>query len=82
MLANQIAFVTRDRASLAHDDRLEALAGAVGHFVELMHQDEQVAKDDAQRERIEAWLESLEDRYWERNQGIEKGVPNWMQPWS
>lgn len=80
MLAVQLAFVARDRGSLAHDDRVEALAGAVGYFVELMNQDEQVAKDEAEEARVQAWLDSIEERYWERNKGSAKGH-NWMEPW-
>jgi hypothetical protein len=79
MLANQLAFVTRERGSLAHDDRLEALAGAVSYFVELMHQDEQVAKDEAHDRKIEEMIESIEQRYWDRNDP--KREPNWMNPW-
>lgn len=79
MFANQMAFITRDRASLAHDDRLESLAGAVGYFVELMSQDEQVAVDQAQEEAVDKWLEQIEQRYWDRNE--EARGPNWMNPW-
>lgn len=38
-LMYQLSRITRDRGSLAHDDRLDALAGAVNYWVEQMAQD-------------------------------------------
>lgn len=36
----QLSRITKDRGALAHDDRLDALAGAVGYLVEMMGRDE------------------------------------------
>jgi hypothetical protein len=46
----QMARVTRDRNALIHDDRLDALAGSVRFWVDLLRQDEEKAKHKAQKE--------------------------------
>lgn len=53
MLFHQLTRLTRDRDSLKHDDRIEALAGAVHYFVESQKQTSQDAYD--------AHLEHLRD---------------------
>lgn len=46
----QMARITRDRNALIHDDRLDALAGSVRKWTELLRMDEQKAKAKAQQE--------------------------------
>lgn len=46
----QLARITRDKGALVHDDRLDALAGAVRHWVEALGVDEMKAKLAASRE--------------------------------
>ena len=41
----QMSRITKERGSLAHDDRLEAVAGAVFHWVEAMARDVNKAED-------------------------------------
>jgi hypothetical protein len=48
-LFSQLEKITRDRGSLAHDDRLDALAGSARHWVEDLAQDDQAAVYAAQR---------------------------------
>lgn len=61
-LAFQISRVTRKRGSLKRDDRVEALAGAVGYWVESMSRDAdesiQKTQDDAWQEDIDNWYET------------------------
>jgi hypothetical protein len=63
-LLYQLTHITRDRGSLQHDDRLDALAGAVAHFAKTMGIDTEVAAtEQAQQERddfIAKWF-SAED---------------------
>jgi len=40
----QLTHITRQRGALRHDDRIEALAAAVGQFAERMAQDEEKQK--------------------------------------
>jgi hypothetical protein len=46
----QLARLTRDRQSLLHDDRLDALAGSVRHWIEALAQDDLKARAKAQNE--------------------------------
>ncbi|MBF0621174.1 MAG: phage terminase large subunit [Magnetococcales bacterium] len=67
-LLYQMTHITRDRNALAHDDRLEALAGGVAYFQRALESDTSLAK--------EAYLESIWDQEVEdiqeslRNPGI------------
>tara|TARA_R100001594_G_scaffold38894_1_gene70364 strand:+ start:13386 stop:15230 length:1845 start_codon:yes stop_codon:yes gene_type:complete len=63
-LLYQMTHVTRDRGSLKHDDRLDALAGAVAHYQRSMAQDiDQAAKAvldarfDEEMEDFVEWIE-------------------------
>lgn len=47
----QLSRITRDRDSLAHDDRLDALAGSVRHWLEHLRQDTDKAVEAAKRRR-------------------------------
>ena len=55
----QMSRITRDRGSLAHDDRLDSLAMAVGYWVEQMGQDVDkrmlLRQDHLMLEEMKAW---------------------------
>lgn len=59
----QLTHITRERNCLKHDDRLDAVAGAVAYFMQSMGMDQVVAakqQKDAEQERIvEAFTEAL-----------------------
>ena len=55
-LMYQISRVTKDRGSLAHDDRLDALAMAVAYWSEQMGQDEDSKMKERQEELLDAEL--------------------------
>lgn len=61
----QLTHITRERGALRHDDRLEALAGAVAYWVEMMAQDTQEAlqtHNDAERlAHIEKFMADAKD---------------------
>ncbi len=57
MLLYQMTRITRDRGSLRHDDRVDALAMAVGYWVEQMSADQQ---DETGRQKQEALDRELE----------------------
>ena len=46
----QLARITRDKGSLIHDDRLDAVAGSVRHWVENLAIDDEKAKAEARRD--------------------------------
>lgn len=52
----QLTHITRDRGALAHDDRLEALAGAVHYWVESMNRDTEQAHLQAKEAIVDAEL--------------------------
>ncbi len=58
--------ITRDRGALAHDDRIDAVAGAVAHFQRAMMMDvDQAAKamkDEEMAADIEDFLEGFNQR--------------------
>lgn len=52
----QISRITRDKESLRHDDRLDALAGSVRHWVEALAQDSMKVVNQS---RKKAWAERM-----------------------
>lgn len=52
----QLSRITKDRGSLLHDDRVEALAMMVAFFVQNMAVDSEVAADDLRTSLLEAQL--------------------------
>lgn len=57
----QLARITRDRGALAHDDRLDALAGAVAYWMESLRKNQDTVHDDHIEElRKEALFKFME----------------------
>jgi 2,4-dienoyl-CoA reductase-like NADH-dependent reductase (Old Yellow Enzyme family) len=57
----QLTHITKDRGSLAHDDRIDALAGAVAHFTTALALDtNSAAKAMSEQEALEALEEFVE----------------------
>jgi len=54
-LFHQLAFITREKQALAHDDRLDALAGAVRYWVRLIGIDQEAVLERAREAEFEAW---------------------------
>jgi len=57
-LFHQIAFITREKQSLTHDDRLDALAGAVRYWVRLIGIDQEAAIVRQREQEFEQWLKN------------------------
>jgi hypothetical protein len=51
--------MTRDRGALKHDDRLDAVAGAVAHWTEYMNRDSEKAHLAAKEAAVDAELEKF-----------------------
>jgi hypothetical protein len=62
----QLSRITRDRGALAHDDRLEALAGAVHYWVESMNRDTMKAHLEAKEAKLDAELEKFKNSVFAR----------------
>ena len=55
----QMTRITKERGALAHDDRLEAIAGAVAHWVDSMSRDEQKAEESHKGKLMDAELKKF-----------------------
>lgn len=53
----QMTRLSRDRGSLGHDDRLDALTMAVSYWVEVMDRDAEVGLEELAEEELEKWLD-------------------------
>jgi hypothetical protein len=58
-LLYQLSHVTRDRGSLKHDDRLDAVAGAVAHYQRSMGQDVHEAARGVVQQRLDEEMEDF-----------------------
>lgn len=72
-LLYQLTHITRDRGSLRHDDRLDALAGAVAHFQRSMAMDVQDAAKGVLESRMDAEIEDFLEYMEGRSHGV-RGV--------
>ena len=67
-LIHQMAMITRDRGALRHDDRLDALAGAVRFVVERLDFDTQTALEARRRAeevaKLNTWKDPVTRREW------------------
>lgn len=53
----QMTRISREKGSLAHDDRLDAVTMAVAYWLEYLDRDAQAGIDDLLEERLEEWLD-------------------------
>lgn len=56
-LIYQMTRLSRDKGALAHDDRLDALEGAVSYFLDAISMSEQQGLDELKEEQLEKWLD-------------------------
>jgi hypothetical protein len=76
MLMYQLSRITRDRGSLVHDDRLDALSIAVGYWVQQMAADVNQSMIDRQQELMEEELTKFTDSFHKRSNN--KTVVSWI----
>ncbi len=69
----QMSRMTRDKGCLSHDDRIDALAGAVAYYVNIMDQVEEDAIAKAKGERLDAALSDIMEHY-----GATQKEPTWV----
>lgn len=74
----QMTRLTRDKGALVNDDRIEALSGAVGHWVGAMAQDVEKAVSDAR----EGLLREELDRFMESVTGYQRPEPSVVPSWN
>lgn len=73
-LFHQMTRLTREKGSLGHDDRLDALAIACAFFVESMSQDDQKGVEQAQEDWLEAHMEDPIRGYENARDGLLSGI--------
>ncbi|BCS53294.1 phage terminase large subunit [Geobacter sp. SVR] len=74
-LLYQLTHITKERGALKHDDRLDALAGAVAYWVDSMAKDEK----ESQEAYKDAQLEAALQQFMEHAIGGVKNGPNWLK---
>ena len=67
MMMYQLSRITRDRGSLVHDDRLDALSIAVGYWVQQMAADVNQSMIDRQQELLHEELTKFTDSFHKRS---------------
>lgn len=70
-LIYQMTRISRDKGAIPHDDRLEAVKGAVQHWLEVMDRDDRVGFEELAEEQIMAWMDPDRGIF-----HIEEGVVN------
>lgn len=63
----QLTRLSRDRGSLAHDDRLDAVTMAVKYWLDQMDRDEQVGMNDLMEQQLEQWLDPDRGVLWKED---------------
>jgi hypothetical protein len=76
MLMYQLSRITRDRGSLVHDDRLDALSIAVGYWVQQMAADVNQSMIDRQQELLHEELDSFVNSFHKNNNKVSAQL--WM----
>jgi hypothetical protein len=73
MLFHQLSRVTREKGSLRHDDRLDALAIAVAYWTESLAQDAEKKTEERKEEKLQSEL----DRFMENALGRRPKPSGW-----
>jgi len=76
MLFHQLTRITKERGSLRHDDRLDALAGACAYWTDQMARSEAQAEMDHRASLMDAEVEAFLEEI-----GSGSGGPTWNNPW-
>ena len=77
MLMYQLSRITRDKGSLVHDDRLDALSIAVGYWTQQMAANADQSMVDRQQELLHKELQDFTDSFYKRNNKAR--AVTWMQ---
>jgi len=82
MLSYQLTRITKDRGSLAHDDRLDVLAMAVRYWTDKMAQDVdnkmQQRKDELLDAELEKFVENIKGRRFNVKAHLTELAPRWF----
>ena len=76
-LGFQMTRLTKDKDSIRHDDRLDALAMAVSFWLQHMSRDEEEAAEEWRQEQFDKMLEEFEEHVL----GQTTQADNWLTKW-
>ncbi|WP_026868778.1 phage terminase large subunit [Inquilinus limosus] len=62
-LTYQLTHITKERGALAHDDRLDALAGACAYFLEVMAKDSEKGAEEAKEAALDAMFAQFVEEF-------------------
>ena len=78
MLFYQMIRIAKDKGSLKHDDRLDALTMACTYFVESLDVDQHMQEKIAKEEAFDASLERFKEDWYEEHGGTNnQGLKIW-----
>lgn len=75
----QLTRLSRDRGSLAHDDRLDAVTMAVKYWLDQMDRDEQVGMNELMEQQLEQWLDPDRGILWQEDKVDVRGHFNYLK---
>lgn len=75
----QLTRLSRDRGSLAHDDRLDAVTMAVKYWLDQMDRDEHVGMNDLMEQQLEQWLDPDRGILWQEDKVDVRGHFNYLK---
>lgn len=72
----QMTRLSRERGSLGHDDRLDAVTMAVAHWLEQMDHDENTGVSELLEEALEIWMDPERGIMYTGNETLDRGSHN------
>ena len=72
----QMTRLSRERGSLGHDDRIDAVTMAVAHWVEQMDRDENTGVSELLEEALEIWMDPERGIMYTGNETLDRGSHN------
>ena len=72
----QMTRLSRERGSLGHDDRIDAVTMAVAHWVEQMDLDENTGVSEMLEEALEIWMDPERGIMYTGNETLDRGSHN------
>lgn len=72
----QMTRLSRERGSLGHDDRLDAVTMAVAHWLEQMDRDENTGVSELLEEALEIWMDPERGIMYTGNETLDRGSHN------
>lgn len=79
MLFYQMARLSKERGSLQHDDRLDALAQGVKYFLDYLDVNQEMQKNIKKEEALDAMLNKFKEEWLESNTSSTNSIRLWRK---